>query len=149
MWHLVRENVDKPPPRIPATTPAIPDRKGGRCSSVVTPRNGWTGTLGTVENAVGFTTGPSKPGRSSSVCFEVQPRSGNVVTQWSSIREALCTGRLARCLTSFGRTTFFYDYGPFVSEVIGPNESICVFRGGAYCPKMRSLCGCRKLRLDR
>jgi hypothetical protein len=23
------------------------------------------------------------------------------------------------CLTSFGRTTFFYDYGPFRSTVIG------------------------------
>jgi len=90
MLHLVLESVDKP--RIPATTPAIPDRNGGRCSSVVTPRNVWIGTLGTAQNAVSFTTGPSKPGRSSSVCFEVQPRSGNVVTQWSRIREALCTG---------------------------------------------------------
>jgi hypothetical protein len=35
--------------------------------------------------------------------------------------------RQASCLTSFGRTTLFYDYGPFVSEVIGPNEGICAF----------------------
>ena len=91
MRHLVLESVEVPP-RILTTTPALPDWKGGRCSSVVTPRNVWIGTLGTAQNAVSFTTGPSKPGRSSSVCFEVQPRSGNVVTQWSSIREALCTG---------------------------------------------------------
>ena len=64
--------------RVPATTPALPIRESGRCSSVVAPRNVWTGTLGTAQNAVIFTTGPSKPGRLSSVCFEVQPRLGNV-----------------------------------------------------------------------
>jgi hypothetical protein len=127
-------SVDKPlacrfRPGSPRQRPHSLLGEGGRCSSVVTPRNVWIGTLGTAQNAVSFTTGPSKPGRLSSICFEVQPRSGNEVTQWSSIREALCTGRLASCLTSFGRTTFLYDYGPFVSEVIGPNESICAFLG--------------------
>ena len=116
-------------PRIVATTPALPDREGGRCSSVVTPRNVWIGTPATAQNAVSFTTGPGKPGRLSSVCFEVKPRSGNVVTQWSSIREEFCTGPACQLPHLLRSTTFFYDYGPFVSEVIGPNESICGFLG--------------------
>ena len=88
------------------------------------PRNVWIGTLGTAQNAVIFTTGPSKilPGRLSSVCFEVQPRSGNVRSPndpESGRRSAQV--RPARCLTSFGRTTFFCDYGPFGPAAIGLN----------------------------
>jgi hypothetical protein len=70
--------------------------------------------------------GPSKilPGRLSSVCFEVQPRSGNVRSPNdpdSGRRSAQV--RPPRCLTSFGRrTTFFYDYGPFGPAAIGLNE---------------------------
>ena len=89
-----------------------------------TPRNVWIGTLGTAQNAVIFTTGPNKslPGRLSSVCFEVQPRSGNVKSPndpESGRRSAQV--RLPRCLTSFGRTTFCYDYGPFGPAAIGLN----------------------------
>ena len=54
--------------------------KAGAVPRLFAPRNVWTGTLGTAQNAVIFTTGPSMilPGRLSSVCFEVQPRSGNM-----------------------------------------------------------------------
>jgi hypothetical protein len=96
--------------------------KAGAVPWLFAPRNVWTGTLGTAQNAVIFTTEPSKilPGQLSSVCFEVQPRSGNVRSPndpASGRRSAQI--QPTRCLTSFGTTTFFYNYGPFVSAAIG------------------------------
>lgn len=66
-----------PDPRDNARIP----RSGRRALFLnCTPQNVWIGTLGTAQNAVIFTTRPSKivPGRLSSVCFEVQLRWGNL-----------------------------------------------------------------------
>jgi hypothetical protein len=89
-----------------------------------TPRNVWIGTLGTAQNAEIFTTRPSniRLGRWSSVSFEVQLCLGNVMSPNDpELGRRSPQVRLARCLTSFGRTTFFYDYGPFGPAAIGPN----------------------------
>ena len=96
-------------PAVPdfcATTPALPIGKAGVVARLFAPRDVWIGTLGTAQNAMSFTTGPSTPGRSSAVSFEVQPRSGNARSPddpASGRRSAQV--RQARCLTSFGRTT--------------------------------------------
>ena len=85
--------------------------KAGAVHRLFAPRNVWTGALGTAQNAEIFTTGPSKtlPDQLSSVCFEVQPRSGNIRSPNDPVsgrRSAQI--RPVRRLTSFGRTTFFY-----------------------------------------
>ena len=127
-WNAIA-NIGQPaaeliPPRIPATTPAFLAREGGRCSSFV--RLGTYGSEPSVRLKMPRFSrlDPSKIllGRLSSVCFEVQPRSGDVRSPndpESGRRSAQV--RPARCLTSFGRTIFFYDYGPFGPAAIGPN----------------------------
>jgi hypothetical protein len=109
------------PGRIFATTPALPSWKAGVVPRLFAPREGWIGTLDTAHDAAIFTTGPGTPGRLSSVRFEVQPHSDDTKSSddpASGRRSAQV--RLTRYLTSLGRTTLSYDYGPFVSTGIGP-----------------------------
>src|ERR1039457_3251163 len=96
--------------------------KAGAVHRLFAPRHVWTGTLGTAQNAVIVTTAHSRipPGQLSSVCFVVQPRSGNGRSPNDPVsgRRSVQV-RLPSRLTSFGRTTFFCHYGPFVSAAIG------------------------------
>ena len=104
--------------------------KAGAVLRLFAPRNVWTGTLGAAQNAVILATGPIKQGRLSSVCVEVQSHSGNMTSPDDpESRRRAAQARPARCLTSFSRPTFFYDYGPFGSSVIGPSARNCTFLG--------------------
>lgn len=129
------------PGRISATTPALPSWKAGVVPRLFAPRDGWIGTLDTAQDAAIFTTGPGTPGRLSSVRFEVQPHSDDTKSPddpASGRRSAQV--RLTRYLTSFGRTTLCYDYGPLVSTGIGPEaKSSCVFGPPEITTRIRTV----------
>jgi hypothetical protein len=102
--------LDNPPladsARIPRQRPHSLFANAGVVPRLLAPRNFWIGTLGTAEMPRFSRLDPNRIllGRLSSVCFEVQPRSGNVRSPndpESGRRPAQV--RPSRCLTSSGK----------------------------------------------
>ena len=102
--------------------------KAGAVPRLFAPQNVWTGTLGAAQNAVILRLDPAETllGELPSVCFEVQLRSCNIRSPNDPASEKRSVQvRPVRRLTSFGRTTFFCNYGPFVFAAIGLRGNCC------------------------